>query len=190
MPNKSTTKTQISVTHPKGVSLTDEVLSKAAAAAQIVVDELAATASLQSVLAAHGISVSVEQILALKSGVAPKATAAAASKAAPAPNKKAAKKSRPAQKAVVAPASAATPAPAAAPAPKKKAAKKQAAKKGRKGKRGGSRTPVSPETRAAITESLKNNEGPVAKLCAKYGVSSTTVNLIKKSLGLVKSRKD
>jgi len=183
MPIKRNTKTQISVTHPKSITLTPEVLSQAAAAAQKVVDDLAATASLQSVLAAHGISVSVEQILALKGESTPVAAVVAA------PKKKAAKKKRAARKkrrtAAEMAAAAALVADAPVAAPKKKGAKK----KSRAAKRGGKRTPITPETRAAISESLHANEASVAKLCAKYGVSSTTINMIKKSLGLVKPRK-
>jgi len=151
--------TSIELKKPRGIELTKPIIDRAAAAAQSVVDEFSRLAVAQQILKEQGINLSLEEIVALADRPASKPVAR---KAAGRP--KGAKKAKRAKKAV-----------------------KKAVKSRRKGKKKSKRVVLTAEQKAELVKTLKG--GITAGAAAKqFGVSTATVNNIKKDAGLVKPR--
>lgn len=164
----STKSMNISVKAPRGTKPGDTVVKKAQAAAQAVMNEYGPLYAAVAGLSARGISITVEELLSRRGAksTGPRKAKATRKKAG---RKKAARK-KVARK---------TAAPKAA-APKTKAAPKKAKRKSR-------RTVLTTEQRQSLTDRLKAG-ATAAKAAAEFGVSTATVNNIKRAAGLTKPR--
>jgi len=162
--------TSIEIKSPRGVELTKAIMDRAAAAAQIVIDEFSRLVVARNVLREQGINLSIEDIIALTEKRGMKSAVESKEVRVVRGRKRVGKRAL--KKRV---------------APGKKAGKVGRAKKaGRKGK--GKRVVLSMEQRAEVVEALRG--GITAHEVAKqFGVSVATVNNIKKEAGLVKSRR-
>lgn len=158
---------KITVKAPRGTRPGDTVVKKAQAAAQAVMNEYGPVYAAVADLGAEGISITVEELLKRRGekakGPRKKATRKKASR------KKAARKKAASKKAST----------------KKVARKPKAAPK--KAKRKSRRTVLSAEQRQALTDRLKAG-ATAAKAAAEFGVSTATVNNIKRAAGLTKPR--
>lgn len=154
----------INLTPPAGITVPGPVIEKARAAAQQVIDELGTLSAVQETLGNLGISVSVDQILAMAS-TTPAVTG-------PAPERAAKKKGR--KKGAKKKATASASAPAAETTV------------GR-GKR--KRAKLTPQKRQKVIDLVKEGKLSGDQIASEVGVSISTVNLVKKAEGLVSKRR-
>ncbi len=172
MPRKKKQSVVINLTPPAGITVPGPVIEKARAAAQQVIDELGALSAVQETLGNLGISVSVDQILAI----------ASTTPAVPGPAPKRAAKKKGLKKGAKKKATASTSAPvtASASAP---AAKTTAGRGKRK------RTKLTPQKRLKVIDLVKEGKLSGNQIASEVGVSISTVNLVKKAEGLVSKRR-
>lgn len=160
MPRKKKQSVVITLTPPAGITVPSPVIEKARTAAQQVINELGALAAVQETLGNLGISVSVDQILAIASS--------APAIPGPAPKRAAKKKGR-------------------RKAAKKKATASPA--KTTSGRRKRKRAKVTPEKRQKVIALVKEGKLSGNQIASQVGVSISTVNLVKKAEGLVSKRR-